>query len=73
MLRRARRLVLRAFARAERPAAWLLLLGGVVTFVAVVLNLITTGSAKWATLLVAADLIVAGFSAVQEAEDDEEH
>lgn len=59
------------FARAERPAAWVLLIGGAVTFLAVLLNVLRTGNAKWATLLIAADLIVSGFSAVQEAEDGE--
>lgn len=47
------------------------MLGGTVTFLAVVFNLIATGNAKWATLLIAADLTVSGFSAVQEAEEDE--
>jgi len=70
--RQARRFVLRVFARVERPAAWLLLAGGTATFVAVLFDLIATGGAKWATLLIAADLIVSGFSAVQEAEGDED-
>ena len=34
-------------------------------------GLVVLGDAKLATLLVAADLIVSGFSAVQESEDDE--
>lgn len=66
--RRIRRRALRAFAAAERPAAWMLLAGGFATFVGVLTNLIATGTAKWATLLVAADLVVSGFGAVQEAE-----
>jgi len=70
-LRRVRRRVLRLFGRLERPAAWLLLVGGMITFIAVALDLIRTGNAKWATLLIAADLIVSGFSAVQEAESDD--
>lgn len=57
-------------ARAEKPAAWLLLAGGVWTFVAVLVGFVIVGNAKWATLLVAADLIVSGFSAVQDAEPD---
>jgi hypothetical protein len=44
--------------------------GGAVTFVAVLFNLIATGDAKWATLLVAADLVVSGFSSVQVAENE---
>ena len=53
----------------ERPAAWGLLIGGLVTFISVITGLIVVGEAKLATLLVAADLIVSGFSAVQESED----
>ncbi|MDP9440622.1 MAG: hypothetical protein M3P34_00245 [Actinomycetota bacterium] len=64
-----RRRLLAAFAAAERPAAWLLLVGGLGTFVAVAANLIATGVAKWATLLVAADLVVSGFGAVQMSDD----
>lgn len=63
--------MLRAFARAERPAAWCLLGGAIVTLIGVATNLLATGTAKWATILVAADLLVSGFSAVQESEDDE--
>lgn len=69
---RARRLVLRAFAQAERPAAWVLLAGGLVTFVSVITGLIVVGEAKLATLLVAADLTVSGFAAVQESEEEED-
>jgi hypothetical protein len=64
------RRLLRLFGRAQRPAAWSLMLGGAVTFVAVLFDLIQTGDAKWATLLIAADLVVSGFGAVQEAEND---
>jgi hypothetical protein len=63
---------LRAFALIERPAAWGLLIGGVITFISVITGLIVVGEAKLATLLVAADLIVGGFSATQQAEDDDE-
>lgn len=69
--RSLRRRVLRVFAVIERPAAWALLVGGVVTFLSVVTGLIVVGEAKVATLLVAADLIVSGFSSTQQAEDDE--
>lgn len=64
------RRILKLFAIIERPAAWILLIGGVITFLGVIIGLITVGDAKWATLLIAADLIVGGFSAVQEAEDE---
>lgn len=64
------RRLLRWFGAAQRPAAWLLMAGGAVTFVAVALDLIATGEAKWATLLIAADLTVSGFSAVQESENE---
>ncbi len=64
--------LLAVFAVIDRPAAWCLLLGGAVTFVAVVTGFIATGDAKWATLLIAADLVVSGFAAVQQAEDDDD-
>ena len=63
--------MLRVFAIIERPAAWGLLIGGIITFGSVVFGLIVVGDAKLATLLVAADLIVGGFSAVQETTDDD--
>lgn len=69
--RRIRRSVLRWFAIAERPAAWGLLAGGIVTFIGVITDLIATGNAKWATLLIAADLVVSGFGAVQASDDEE--
>lgn len=65
-----KRRLLRWMQRAERPAAWVLLIGGVWTFLGVLVGFIVVGDAKWATLLVAADLIVSGFSAVQEAEPE---
>lgn len=64
--------ILRYFEVIERPCAWMLLIGGLITFIVVIFEIVATGDAKWVTLLVAADLIVSGFSAVQEAEDDEE-
>lgn len=70
MLHRLTRRLLPIFGRAQRPAAWVLMLGGAASFVAVLLNLIATGTAKWATLLVAADLTVSGFSSVQVAENE---
>jgi hypothetical protein len=70
--RRLRRSILALFARIEKPAAWALLIGGVVTFFGVIFGLIVVGDAKPATLLIAADLIVSGFSAVQESEDGDE-
>ena len=69
--RRARLKVLGWFRVIERPAAWGLLIAGLCTFVSVGFGLIVVGEAKLATLLVAADLIVSGFSAVQESEDDD--
>lgn len=62
--------MLRWFAAAERPAAWALMLGGVVVFFGVLADLFVVGNAKLGTLLVAADLVVSGFAAVQEAEPE---
>lgn len=70
MWRRLRRRILRAFRVIERPAAWGLLVAGLATFVSVVTGLIVVGEAKLATLLVAADLIVGGFHAVQDSDDE---
>lgn len=72
VLRRWKLIVLRFFARIDRPAAWCLLFGGVVTFIGVLVGWITVGDFKWPTLLISADLVVSGFSAVQEAENDED-
>lgn len=69
-MRELRRRLLRLFGVLERPAAWGLLAGGLITFISVITGLIVVGEAKLATLLVAADLVVSGFSAVQEGEDD---
>jgi hypothetical protein len=66
-----KRRILRLFARFERPAAWMLMVGGAVVFVGVLADLVRLGNAKLGTLLIAADLVVSGFSAVQEAEDEE--
>lgn len=67
---KVRRRVLAVFAAIERPAAWGLMVAGAVTFVGVLVGLIAAGDFKWATLLIAADLTVSGFSAVQESESD---
>lgn len=72
MARRAFARLLRLFGIIEQPAAWLLLLGGILTLVGVLMDVIVTGNAKAATILVACDLIVGGFSAVQGAHDDDE-
>lgn len=70
-MKRLQRKVLALFARVERAAAWSLMMAGAATFVSVLVGLVVVGDAKWATLLVAADLVVTGFSAVQEAESDD--
>lgn len=70
--RRVRRKLLAVFERLERPAAWGLLIGGFVSFVSVLFGLIVVGEARLATLLIAADLTVAGFAAVQASDDDDE-
>lgn len=62
----------RVVQRVRRPAAWLLLIGAAVTFVGVLVGLIVVGEAKWATLLVAADLLVSGAGAAFDAEDKEQ-
>lgn len=71
MLRTAKHNLLTFFAWIERPAAWTLLIGAIVTFVGVIFGWITVGDFKWPTLLIAADLMVSGFTAVQESQDEE--
>lgn len=71
MLRTAKLFILNVFGVIERQVAWGMLFAGVVVFFSVLFNLIATGNAKWATLLIAADLIVSGFSSVQEAHEDD--
>lgn len=63
--------MLRALDRVEPWAAWGLVVGAVVVFVGVLVDVIRTGDAKWATLLVAADLIVSGYGELQDAVDDD--
>lgn len=62
--------ILRLFGRFQRPAAWCLLVGGLVTFIGVITNLIVIHEARLATLLLAADLFVGGMGSVQEAENE---
>lgn len=61
-----RRRVLAALDRVAPGAAWALVAGGAATFVAVLANVIATGDAKWATLLVSADLTVSGYGQLRD-------
>ena len=72
MFTTVRNKLLAFFAAIEKPAAWALLFGAIITFGGVLVGWITVGEFKWPTLLIAADLTVSGFTAVQEAEDDED-
>lgn len=67
-----RRRVLGALDRVAPAAAWCLVAGGAATFVAVLVGIIATGDAKWATLLVAADLTVGGYSQLRDEQRDDE-
>lgn len=71
MFRTAKRKILAFFGWIERPAAWGLLVGAIITFIGVLIGWITVGEFRWPTLLIAAELIVSGFSSVQEAHDDD--
>lgn len=66
-----RRRVLRLLDRIEPWAAWGLLAGAAVVFVGVAVDLIATGDARWATLLIAADLLVSGYSEVQDSAEED--
>lgn len=72
-LRSLRRRILRIFAVLERPAAWGMMFAGVGVLGAVLFGVLATGDFKAATLLIAADLVVSGFSAVQTTEEDEDN
>lgn len=72
MLRTVKRKVLSFFAWIERPAAWGLLIGAIITFGGVLVGWITVGQFKWPTLLIAADLMVSGFTAVQESQEEDD-
>lgn len=63
--------MLRVFAIIERPAAWVLLIGAAITLVGVLVGIIVVGDFRWPTVLIAAGLVVDGFNAVQDAEDDQ--
>lgn len=65
-----RRRVLRLFGRSQRTVAWAILAGGVVTFVAVAMDIVATGEAKLATLLGALLVINDGWQAVQAVENE---
>jgi hypothetical protein len=66
----AKRVVLAFFIRIERPAAWLLLAGALITLVGVLVGVIVVGEFKWPAVLLAASLVVDGLGAVQESEPE---
>lgn len=68
--RRAQRRVLRFFGVIEPYAAWAMLIASIFVFFGVLVGLITVGEFRWPTLLLSGDLMVSGFSAVQQSEDD---
>lgn len=49
-----------------------MLLASIFVFFGVLIGWITVGDFKWPTLLLSADLMVSGFSAVQQSEDDDQ-
>lgn len=71
MIRRWRRAFLHGAGRAERPAAWVLLFGALATLLGTIAGVIAHGEVRWATLLVAADLLVSGWADLKDAYDDE--
>lgn len=58
------------FGDAQRAIAWVILVGGVLTFIAVLFDVVATGDAKLATILGAILIINDGFQAVQEVENE---
>jgi hypothetical protein len=71
LFRRAERWLLALFGRAERHVAWVLCLGAVGTFAAVLAGLLVEGQLRVVTLLAAASLAFDGYSALRDAYDDE--
>ena len=72
VLRRIELAALRGFARFERPVAWVMFAGAVVTFIGVFTGLIATGQFRLLTMVAAADLGYTGYSALRDAYDSEE-
>lgn len=70
--RRIAKFIAKPVQRWELPAALFLLAGAVVTFVGVLVHLIDVGEFRIATLLISADLVVSGASALQEATSEDE-
>ena len=72
MRRRVKRSVLAFLDRIQPWAAWTLLIGAAVVFLGVIFNVLATGDAKWATILVSADLLISGYGEVQKSADEDE-
>lgn len=64
------RWLLRRFGKAQRPIAWTILIGGLVTFFAVLFDIVVTGEAKVGTLLAAILVINDGFQSAQAVENE---
>jgi hypothetical protein len=71
VLRKIELAALHWFERFERPVAWVMFAGALVTFVGVFTGLIATGQFRLLTMVAAADLGYTGYSALREAYDSE--
>lgn len=71
MIDRIERFTLRVFRRLERPIAWTMFVGAVVTFFGVITGLIYTGEFRLLTLVASASLAYDGYNALREAYDSE--
>lgn len=70
MLLKSRLAILNVFAKIQRPLAWIMLVGGIITFVGIITNVIATGDTKPAALLAATILMYDGISAAAEVENE---
>lgn len=62
--------LLERFGTAQRPVAWGIFVGGWISLVAVLSNIISTGDAKWSAILGSVLVINDGFQAVQTVENE---
>jgi hypothetical protein len=62
--------LLRALGRGQRPVAWVVFVGAIVLFFSVLFDVISTGDAKWATMLAAICVVQQGWDTVVSVENE---
>lgn len=69
-LSRFTRPVVEAFGRFQRPVSWGIFIGGWVSLIGVISNIIATGDTKYAAILGSVLIISEGYAAVQAVENE---